>query len=148
MLVIQGGTSKPIAAMVKICRSSDAQTNGLTSTVSNIGAGTTGSTNSSISISDVGIIASQDDIISICVVRSKTSYLSGVVLCYHYNKYMSADSVLTSTANNVASLSSASATLVKNGSYITITLGGNNSSGFSGTYAAYITYYESSDSDI
>lgn len=144
-----GGTSNPIAAMVKIGRPNDAQTTGLTSAVNNIGAGTIGSTNASISISDVGIIGSQDDIISICMVRSdKTSYSSGVVLCYHYNQYMSADSILTSTANNVASLSSASATLVKNGSYITITLGGNNSSGFSGTYFAYITYYESSDSDI
>ncbi len=139
------GTSKTIAAMVKICSTNDAQTTDLTSAVSNIGAGTIGSTNSSISIRDVGIIESQDDIISICVVRSdKTSYSSGVVLCYHYNKYISADSALVSTAINVASLSSAGATLVKNGSYITITLGGDNSSGFSGTYVAYITYYESS----
>lgn len=143
-----GGTGKQIAAMVKICRPSDAQTTGLTSTVSNIGAGTIGSAHSSITINDVGIIASQDDIISICVVRSdKTSYLSGVVLCYHYNKYISADSALVSTGSYVTSLSSAGATLVKNGSGITITLGGNNSNKFSGTYGAYITYYyESSDS--
>lgn len=144
-----GGTGKQIAAMVKICRPSDAQTTGLTSTVSNIGAGTIGFTHSSITINDVGIIESQDDIISICVVRSdKTSYLSGVVLCYHYNQYMSADSILTSTANNVASVSGAKGTLVKNGFSITITLGVNDSSGFSGTYLAYITYYASSDSDI
>lgn len=144
-----GGTSRPIAAMVKIGRPSDAQTTGLTSTVSNIGAGTIGSTNGSITINDVGIIASQDDIISICMVRSdKTLYLSGVVLCYHYNKYISADSALVSTGSYVTSLSSAGGTLVKNGSSITITLGGENGSGFSGTYFAYITYYESSDSDI
>lgn len=144
-----GGTSKPIAAMVKICRPSDAQTTGSASTVNNIGAGTIGSTSASISISDGGIIGSQDDIISICMVRSdKTSYSSGVVLCYHYNKYISADSILTSTATNVASVSGAGGTLVKNGSFITITLGGENGSGFSGTYFAYITYYESSDSNI
>lgn len=144
-----GGTGKQIAAMVKIGRPSDAQTTGLTSTVSNIGAGTIGATHSSITINDVGIIESQDDIISICVVRSdKTSYSSGVVLCYHYNKYISADSALVYTGSYVTSLSSAGGTLVKNGSSITITLGGENGSGFSGTYFAYITYYESSDSDI
>lgn len=144
-----GGTGKQIAAMVKICRPSDAQTTGLTSTVSNIGAGTIGSTHSSITINDVGIIESQDDIISICVVRSdKTSYLSGVVLCYHYNKYISADSALVSTGSYVTSLSSAGATLVKNGSGITITLGGNNSNEFSGTYFAYITYYYESSGSV